>query len=160
MHLSDHLQEKFPPLGMRSLYDRRQFLALDSFLPDAIAQALARECENWHPDHTNPFGHFRNMRRFVEEAHSSPTLRWLEAATGTGIQYGEPHLTHAGFAHNRDPWRLDPTVLVLDLHFADTALLTAHKRSNTQFNRCFIHTPVSGYEGTVQALRITYRLCE
>lgn len=156
MHLSDHLQERFPPLGMRSLFERRQFLALDSFLPDTIAAALARECENWHPQHPNPFGHFRNMRRFVEEAHSSSTLRWLSSATGIELSHGEPHLVNAGFAHSRQPWPCADNVIALDLHFAADAALDSHKRSSTAFNRCFVHVPQTDYTGVVQGLRLIY----
>lgn len=156
MHLSDHLYNKFPTLGMAELFSKRKYVILDDFLPESIVDALARECANWHPDHPNPFGYFRNMRRFVEEAQSSSTLRWLESATGVQGIRGEPHLEHAGYGHGRSPWLSVNTLLTLDLHFGKLAKPVGHKRNTTAYNRCIISTGVLEYQGEVQGLRLRY----
>jgi len=156
MHFSDHLYNKFPTLGMAELFNKRNYLVFDNFLPESIVDALARECNNWHPDHPNPFGYFRNMRRFVEEAQSSSTLRWLESATGVEGIRGEPHLEHAGYGHGRQPWPNTPTSIAIDLHFGNLAKPVGHKRNNTAHNRCFISRGVLDYTGEVQGLRLRY----
>lgn len=156
MHLSDHLAERFPVLGMQAIFAKRQFIVLDDFLPDSIVSALTRECNNWHQDHPNPFGYFRNMRRFVEEAYSSQTIRWLEGVTGLEGFRGEPHLETGGYGHGRSPWPVSTSTLTLDLHFGKLASTNHRKPVNTAHNRCYIYTNGIDYTGEVQGLRLTY----
>lgn len=156
-HLSDYLNERFPVLGMKELYASKRFLVLDDFIPKQILAALARECDNWYPDHENPFGYFRNMRRFVEEAHSSQTIRWLEGVTGLDALIGEPHLRDAGFGHGRSPWPASAGRVTLDLHFGNLAASDHRKPVHAMANRCFVYSTSINYTGEVQGIRLIYK---
>jgi hypothetical protein len=96
------------------------------------------------------------MRRFVEEAHSSQTLRWLEAVTGTQGLTGEPHLKNAGFGHGHTPWPASSARVTLDLHFGKLADTDHRKPVQTLPNRCFVYSTPVNYTGEVQGIRLCY----
>ena len=88
-------------------------VVIDNFLPISIAYDLYNECvsldqTNWtkftrNNSHMQECKNLSNMvagKRFVEEMHSSETVKWLEDLTGISGLIPDPHITGAGYSRS------------------------------------------------------------